>query len=249
MRNFSIATLFVILVLTAWTQQAQAPVEITSEPSHHLVLENTFVRVFAVSVDPGKSSLMHHHGHDYFSVSLGDAQIINTKQGAQPVAASFKDGDVRFTPAGLVHAVSNSGTTPFRNRTIELMQPTTNQKACTEACAVLVPCDSANKADCPSGVSLFTSDQWTISKVTFPPGSKIGEHAHAGNVLLVPLADADLTTKSQGKAESAIRLKTGELVWNDPETHAVSNTGKTTAKLVILEFKGPPTKVDDRVRQ
>jgi len=213
MRNFSIATLFVILVLTAWTQQAQAPVEITSEPSHHLVLENTFVRVFAVSVDPGKSSLMHHHGHDYLSVSLGDAQIMNTKQGTQPVAASFKDGDVRFTPAGLVHAVSNSGTTPFRNRTIELMQPTTNQKACTESCSVVVPCDSANKADCPSGVRLFTSDQWTISTVTFPPGSKIGEHAHAGNVLLVPLTDADLTEKNQGKAETAVHLKTGELDW------------------------------------
>ena len=74
MRNLSIATLFVMLVLTAWTQQAQAPVEITSESSHHLVLENMFVRVFAVSVDPGKSTLMHHHAHDYLSVSLGDAR-------------------------------------------------------------------------------------------------------------------------------------------------------------------------------
>ena len=249
MRNLSIATLFVILVLTAWTQQAQAPVEVTSEPSHHKVLDNTFVRVFAVSVDPGKSSLMHHHGHDYFSVTLGDAQIMNTKQGAQPVAASFKDGDVRFTPAGLVHAVANSGTTPFRNRTIELIQPTTNQKACTESCAMTVPCDSADKSTCASGVKLFTSDQWTVTTVTFPPGSKLGEHAHAGNVLLVPLTDADLTEKNQGKAETAVHLKTGELVWNDPETHSVSNTGKTTAKLVILEFKGSPTKLDDRVRQ
>jgi quercetin dioxygenase-like cupin family protein len=249
MRNLSTATLFVILALTAWTQQAQAPVEITSEPSHHKVLDNNFVRVFAVSVDPGKSSLMHHHGHDYFSVTLGDAQIMNTKQGAQPVAASFKDGDVRFTPAGLVHAVANSGTTPFRNRTIELIQPTTNQKACTESCAVQVPCDSADKTACASGIQLFTSDQWTISTVTFPPGAKLGEHAHAGNVLLVPLTDAELTTKNQGKPENSVHLKTGELVWNDPETHAVSNTGKTTAKLVILEFKGPPNKVDDRTKQ
>src|SRR3954447_1275856 len=113
MRKLWIVTLFAILALTAWTQQAQAPVEIISEPSHHLVLENMFVRVFAVSVDPGKSTLMHRHGHDYLSVALGDSQIMNTKEGAQPVPVAFKDGDVRFSAAGLVHAVSDSGSTPF----------------------------------------------------------------------------------------------------------------------------------------
>src|SRR5712675_782485 len=170
MRNLSIATLFVILALTAWTQQAQAPVEITSEPNHHLVLENMFVRVFAVSVDPGKSSLMHRHAHDYLSVSLGDAQIINTKQGAQPVAASFKDGDVRFTPAGLIHAVPNSGSTPFRNRTIELMQPTTNTKPCTESCSIPIACDSADKTKCVTVTKLITSDQWSVTLINLPAG-------------------------------------------------------------------------------
>ena len=99
MRKLSIAAISLFLALTAWTQQAQAPVEITSETSHHQVLDNMFVRVFAVSVDPGKSSLMHRHGHDYLSVSIGDATITNTKEGAQPVTVNFKDGDVRFTAA------------------------------------------------------------------------------------------------------------------------------------------------------
>src|SRR5579864_7646260 len=142
MRKLSSVTLFGILALTAWTQQAQSPVEITSEPSHHLVFENMFVRVFAVSVDPGKSTLMHHHGHDYLGITLGDSQITNTKQGAQPAQVSLKDGDTRFTPAGLVHAITNNASVTFHNRTIELLQPTTNQKACTESCEIPVPCDS-----------------------------------------------------------------------------------------------------------
>src|SRR5258707_409782 len=236
MRNFSIATLFVILVLTAWTQQAQAPVEITSEPSHHLVLENTFVRVFAVSVDPGKSSLMHHHGHDYLSVSLGDAQIMNTKQGAQPVAVSFKDGDVRFTPAGLVHAVSNSGSTPFRNRTIELMGPTTNQKACTESCEIPIPCDSADKASCATVVKLYTADQWSVTMVTLPAGAKYPQHTHLANFLNVPLTDADITLKNQNQPETVVHSRTGEQTWNNPVVHTVTNSGKTTAKVVVLEL-------------
>ena len=240
MRNLSITTLFVILALTAWTQQAQAPVEITSESSHHLVLENMFVRVFAVSVDPGKSTLMHHHAHDYFSVSLGDSQIMNTKQGAQPVAASFKDGDVRFTPAGLVHAVSNSGTNPFRNRTIELMQPTTNAKACTESCSVPIPCDSADKTTCATVVKLFTADQWSVTRVTLPPGAKYAQHTHLANFLTVPLTDADITMKNQDQPETTVHSKAGEQTWNNPVVHTVTNSGKSTAQSIVLEFRGRP---------
>jgi len=240
MRKFSIVTLFVILALTAWTQQAQAPVEVSSEPHHHQVLENMFVRVFAVSVDPGESTLMHHHGRDYLSVSIGDAQVTNTKQGAQPVAASFKDGDVRFTPAGLVHAVSNTGSTPFRNRTIELVGPTTNQKACTESCAIPVPCNSADKTMCVTVTKLMTADQWSVTLVTSPPGAVYPQHTHLANFLTIPLTDADITRKNQDQPEETVHSRTGELTWNNPVVHTLTNSGKTTAKTVVLEFRGRP---------
>jgi quercetin dioxygenase-like cupin family protein len=240
MRNLLTATLCFILALTAWTQQAQAPVEITSEPSHHKVVDNLFVRAFAVSVDPGQSTLMHRHGHDYLSVSVGDAQVMNTKEGAQPVAVAFKDGDVRFTPAGLVHAVANSGSKPFHNATIELLAPTTNQKACTESCAIPVPCDSADKAACVSVVKLFTSDQWSVTLVTLPPGAKYPQHTHLANFLNVRLSDADVTMKNQDQPETVVHSKTGEITWNNPVLHTITNTGKTTAKTVVLEFRGRP---------
>ncbi len=240
MRNLSIATSCFILALTAWAQQAQAPVEITSEPSHHQVLSNMYVRVFAVSADPGKSTLMHRHGHDYLSVSIGDAQIANTKEGAQPVTVNFKDGDVRFTASPLVHAVANTGDKTFRNRTIEIMQPTTNAKACAESCAIPVPCDSADKAACPSVVKLFTADQWSVTLVTLPAGAKYAQHTHLANYLNVPLADADVTVKKQDQAETIVHYKTGEVTWNNPVVHAATNSGKTMARLVVLEFRGRP---------
>jgi quercetin dioxygenase-like cupin family protein len=238
MRKLLTATLLVILALTAWTQQAQAPVEITSEPSHHLVFENMFVRVFAVSVDPGKSTLMHHHGHDYLGITLGDSQITNMKQGAPPAQISIKDGDVKFTPAGLVHAIANNASTPFHNRTIELLQPTTNQKACTESCEIPVPCDSADKTKCASVTKLITADQWSVTQVTLPPGAKYPQHTHLANFLTVPLTDADVTMKNQ--PEAAVHSKTGELTWNNPVVHTVANAGKTTAKTIVLEFRGRP---------
>ncbi|HEY2498028.1 MAG TPA: hypothetical protein VGK24_13240 [Candidatus Angelobacter sp.] len=240
MRKLSIVASCFILALTVWAQQAQAPVEITSESSHHLVLDNPFVRVFAVSVDPGKSTLMHRHAHDYISIAIGDSQITNTKEGAQPVPVSFKDGDVRFSAAPLVHAVGNSGSTPFHNRTIELMKPTTNEKACTESCEVPVPCDSADKSSCASVKKLFTADQWSVTLVTLPAGAKYAQHTHLANFLNVPLADADVTVKNQDQPETVVHNKTGEVTWNNPVVHTVTNTGKTTAKVVVLEFRGRP---------
>jgi quercetin dioxygenase-like cupin family protein len=240
MRKLSIVTLFAILALTAWTQQAQAPVEITSEPSHHLVFENMFVRVFVVSVDPGKSTLMHRHGRDYLGLTLGDSQITNTKEGAQPAQVSLKDGDIRFTPAGLVHAITNTAGAPFHNRTIELLQSTTNQKACTESCEIPVPCDSAYKAKCVTVTKLITADQWTVTLVTSPPGAKYPQHTHLANFLTIPLTDADITRKNQDRPEETVHSRTGELTWNNPVVHTLTNSGKTTARTIVLEFRGRP---------
>jgi len=240
MRKLLIVTLFALLALTAWTQQAQAPVEITSEPSHHLVLENMFVRVFAVTVDPGQSTLMHHHGHDYLGITLGDSQITNTKQGAQPAQVSIKDGDVKFTPAGLVHAITNNAAKPFHNRTIELLQPTTNQKACTESCEIPVPCDSADKTKCVTVTKLITADQWSVTLVTSPAGAKYPQHTHLANFLTIPLTDADITRKNQDQPETKVHSTTGELTWNNPVVHTLTNSGSTTAKTIVLEFRGRP---------
>ena len=240
MRKLSIVTLFAILALTAWTQQAQAPVEITSEPSHHLVFENMFVRVFAVSVDPGKSTLMHRHGRDYLGITLGDSQITNIKQGAPPAQVALKDGDTRFTPAGLVHAITNNASAPFHNRTIELLQPTTNQKACIESCEIPVPCDSADKTKCVTVTKLITADQWSVTLINLPPGAKYPQHTHLANFLTIPLADADVIMKNQDQPETMVHSKTGEVTWNNPMVHSVTNSGKSTAKTIVLEFRGRP---------
>ena len=235
MRKLPVATLFFILALTAWTQQAQAPVEITSEPHHHLVVENNFVRAFAFSVDPGKSTLMHKHGHDYVSVFIGDSSGTNQKEGGQPAPASFKDGDVKFAAAGVVHAVADTGSTPIRNATIELLKPTTNPKACTESCATEIPCTSADKAKCPSVVKVFGSDQWDVKMVTLPPGTTYPEHMHEGGILTVALTDSSVIMRSKSRARD-IHSKIGDIKWYEPEMHVVVNNGKTTAKFAVLEF-------------
>ena len=46
--------------------------------------------------------------------------------------------------------------------------------------------------------------------------------------------------KNQDQPEAAVHSKTGDVTWNNPVVHTVTNSGKTTAKTIVLEFRGRP---------
>src|SRR5258708_32116833 len=124
-----------LLFLTAATlAQQQQPVEIPSEPSHHLVFQNEYVRVVDVTVATQATTLIHKHNHDYLFVTLGDSDVVSARVGEKPAALQLKDGEVRFTPGNFAHAAINKSDRPFHNITIELLKPSTNVKTCPEAC-------------------------------------------------------------------------------------------------------------------
>ncbi|MGZ4896751.1 MAG: hypothetical protein ACXVJ0_09805, partial [Candidatus Angelobacter sp.] len=91
MRTSRIAGL--LFLATATLAQQQQPVEITSEPSHHLVFQNEYVRVFDVTVAPKATTLVHKHNHDYLFVTLGDSDVVSVRPGEKPVALQLKDGE------------------------------------------------------------------------------------------------------------------------------------------------------------
>lgn len=234
-RTFLAVLMF--FAVSAWPQQ-QGTVDVTSEPHHHHVMDNMFVRAYAVTVDPKTTSLMHRHSHNYLSVSLGDAEILNTKEGGQPVTTKLKDGDVRYTAAPLVHMVSDAGDQPFRNITIELMQDTTNQKACTQSCEIPVTCDK--NVLCASVTKVMSADQWSVTRITIPAGGVYPKHTHLANFLVIPLTDGDAKVQVQDAAPAMSHDETGKITWNNPVIHTITNTGSKPLRVVVLEFRGRP---------
>ncbi|HYW39296.1 MAG TPA: hypothetical protein VE957_14375, partial [Terriglobales bacterium] len=73
--------LFLLLLIPFLLAQTATEVEITAEPSHHLAIENEYIRAFKVEVAPHAATLMHRHRHDYVAVTLGDAHISNEVEG------------------------------------------------------------------------------------------------------------------------------------------------------------------------
>src|SRR5258708_34584640 len=114
--------LFLLRLIPFVLAQTTSEVEITAEPSHHLVLENETVRVFKVEVVAQSATLMHRHRHDYFSVSLGDAHISNEVEGKPPVDVKLNDGETRFAAGKFAHVARDLSCNPFRTLTIEILQ-------------------------------------------------------------------------------------------------------------------------------
>ena len=221
--------------------QQPAVVEITSEPSHHLVFQNEWVRVFNVLAPAKASTLVHRHNYDYAFVTLGDTEITNSRVGEAPVQMVLKDGETRFTKGGFAHSVTNNSNNPFHNITIELLKGSTAVHPCTDGCEIPVPCTAA-KESCATAQRVLESDQWTAIAVTLPPGGSTGEHTHAGPHLAIAVTEINLKQKTKNRPDSSIHLPVGGTAWVDPVTHTVTNPSPQPAKLIALEFKVPQTR-------
>lgn len=111
--------------MSAADQESRYPcdhvVPIDEEPRHHLVIDNEFVRAFAVEIAPRDRTLCHRHPHDYLLYVAGDAEIISAARDEKPKKLSYHDGECELSPAGLVHVVENLMDTAFRNVVVELL--------------------------------------------------------------------------------------------------------------------------------
>ena len=231
MKRLLSPVLVVVVVLAA--RASIQEVEITSEPSHHLALENEFVRVFKVEVAPHAATLMHRHRHDYLFVTLGDSRVSNEVEGKTPVELRLADGDTHFAAGNFAHIARNLADTPFRNVTIEILQDENLHGAASPWQE-----DTGEKAFMGGRRKiLFVKDGARVSEVNLDAGAMVPSHHHDGPHLLVAVTDLNLRDQAEGKIPTAVELRSGDIKWiPGAYTHALTNTGKNAATLVTIEF-------------
>jgi quercetin dioxygenase-like cupin family protein len=225
--------LSLFLLIPFLLAQTATEVEITAEPSHHLALDNEYLRVFKVEVAPHASTLMHRHRHDYVYVTVGDAHLSNEVEGKPPVEVKFADGDTRFAAGSFAHIARNLSDQPFRNVTIELMQ---DEKLRTEPSHW--PEESGEKTF-PGGRIriLFVKDGVRVSEVNLEPGAVVPSHHHDGPHLAVAVSDLDLRSDVEGSGPTPAEFKAGEIKWlPGGYTHRLTNVGQKPARFVTVEF-------------
>jgi len=112
-----------LLLTSSLGAQAPTAVPIPKEPHHHLVLENSYVRVFRVSVPAHGATLLHQHDVPYLYVALGPADVINAVQGRPEVRLVMADGQLGYSPGRFAHIARTDSGLVFNNVTIELLHP------------------------------------------------------------------------------------------------------------------------------
>jgi hypothetical protein len=228
------------LFLLTFSLNAQAPtaVPVKDEPHHKLVLENSYVRVYRVSINAGDATLLHQHDLPYVFVSLGPADFTNAVAGKPEVEAKLADGQLGYSRGGFAHIARTDHGLPFNNVTVELLHP---QGDPHNGCAKVVASDPAG--DCPAVAAgafvpqaQFDTSEIQAQIITMGPKSKDTELATKHALLYVGLGKSEI--KIQAKGKPAKKLSEGEVYWADDDSEVTfDNSGGEPARMLAVIFK------------
>ena len=86
------------------------------------------------------------------------------------------------------------------------------------------------------------NDHVRVVEVTLKPGDTLPLHSHPAFVFY-GLADCSLSVVHKDGPTDTMDIKTGDVVYSEPEApHTTTNTGKTVAKVLLVELKDMPYK-------
>ena len=86
----------------------------------------------------------------------------------------------------------------------------------------------------------FENDKVRVLEAELPAGVKEKVHSHPAYVIYVVAGGRIRNYAADGKTTET-ELKTGDVLYREPLTHAAENIGTTTMHFILVELKTPPT--------
>ena len=84
----------------------------------------------------------------------------------------------------------------------------------------------------------FENDRIRVLEALIPPGTKEAVHSHPAYVIYVMEGGRVRNYAADGKVTEN-ELKSGEVIFREPLTHAAENIGDTQIHLMLVELKKP----------
>jgi hypothetical protein len=172
------------------------------EPHHHLVYEDSTIRVLRVRVPARDTTLLHEHDPDYFWVALGASTLVNVRPGVPDATVTSPDLAVHYSFGNFAHIARNPGAAPFDNITVELLESQTGVRNLCEAAVADKPLDcressTGRKGRFSGGTEhpALATDQITVSLLAIEPGATLRPAAGSKTTWVIALDSADARQK------------------------------------------------------
>jgi hypothetical protein len=225
------------------TPAAPTAVPLATEPHHQLLLENSYVRVYRVSIPAHSATLLHQHDLPYVSVSLGPADFVNAVTAKPEVHVVLADGQVGYSRGGFAHIARTDAGVVFNNVTVELLKPQGEpQNLCAKVVAAAPLASSCpDAAAAPqkesSSVPQFKTDEVTAQLDSYGPGAQPIEIAARVPTLLVIASGSEI--ESAGTAIQKENVSAGSAIWLPAASRTIfSNQSGKPWTVLSLSFEG-----------
>jgi quercetin dioxygenase-like cupin family protein len=87
----------------------------------------------------------------------------------------------------------------------------------------------------------FENEKVRVLEAELPPGVKEAVHSHPAYVIYVMAGGKVRNHTADGKTTES-ELKTGDVLYREPLTHAAENIGTTTMHFILVELKTAPSR-------
>jgi hypothetical protein len=172
------------------------------EPHHHMVYEDSTIRVLRVRVPAHDTTLLHEHDPDYFWVALGPSTLVNVRLGVPDATVTSADLAVHYAVGKFAHIARNPGNAPFDNITVELLELQTGVRNLCEAAVADKPLDcrapSTGQKPAFSGATehpALATDQLTVSLEAIEAGATLRPTALSKATWVIALDSSDTRQK------------------------------------------------------
>ncbi len=212
----AMTTLIVWLALAV----ADKVVPVASEPRHHVVYQNDWVRVIDAFFPAGDTTLYHTHDRDNVPICLAGGSMTTQPLGGSSQPGTAHAGSVGFARASYTHQIVNVGQTDLHFLDVEILRPP--------------------DPDTPLGPETgladhaveFENDRVRVFRVRSQATGAASAHAHPHRVLGVVVPATEVSPQSAGRA--ALPPPPGSLTWYEPQQPVHTAPG---VEVIEIEIK------------
>ena len=221
---------------TAAAQTIPGAVLAKREPHHHMVYEDSTIRVLRVRVPAHDTTLLHEHDSDYFWISLGASTLVNARPGTPDATVTSPDLAFHYAVGPFAHVARNPGDGPFDNITVELLRAQTDvRNLCEPAVAnKALGCTAANGPSTyfrgASEHPALASAQLRVSLLTVAAGGTLEPTALSRRAWIIALDTLD--TRSNLVVERGGKWVGGTM--RGDASWAIANRGRSSIEVIAV---------------